>query len=233
MRAPGAAETCLAGPSTETRCRGCRIQTCACWRLAARMDAVGAARPDLVGLLGTARDCAPAAPFSFVGSTSARLGPVFRGSLVGLSAGALVQASALLAFCCGTGGLTLLSPRSRLCHSPWGGGISNNTLHRADCLSLVRMTWRTAPGDMPTPWLSNNGCPSTAGLRDALPAIDSAPDVLRCYGSRDDRFGRCELLHDFPKHRRELLAHDLPIDSRRQCQCVDPVRAEALRDLLR
>ena len=75
MRAPGASETCLAGPSTETRCRRCRIQTCACWRLAARIDAVGAARPDLVGLLGTARSCAPAAPFSFVGSTCARLGP--------------------------------------------------------------------------------------------------------------------------------------------------------------
>jgi len=82
----------------------------------AHIDAVGAARPDVIGLLGTARYCAPAAPFSFVGSIPCATRPRFRG----LSRRAQ-RCFAPSASCCGTGGLTLLSPRSRLCQSPQGG----------------------------------------------------------------------------------------------------------------
>ncbi|HZI26656.1 MAG TPA: hypothetical protein VFD64_00785, partial [Gemmatimonadaceae bacterium] len=57
-------------------------------------DAVGAARPDVIGLLGTARYCAPAAPFQFCRVNSLRdAAPVSR-SLA--SGSALLRAIGIL-----------------------------------------------------------------------------------------------------------------------------------------
>ena len=45
----------------------CRVRTCSCWRVRRVWMPWVQHEPTLVGLLGTARYCAPAAPFSFVG----------------------------------------------------------------------------------------------------------------------------------------------------------------------
>src|SRR5687768_1079462 len=85
----------------------------------ALIDAVGAARPDVLGLLGTARYYALAAPFSFCRVEWCATRPGSVGFHVGLSAGACPRLRAigvLLRYCRDHA----LSPRRRRCHSPWG-----------------------------------------------------------------------------------------------------------------
>ena len=75
------------------------------------MNAVGAARRDVRELLGRVHS-APTAPTLFPGQVlhdAARFSGLSRRA----KRHALFQASASLASCCGTGGLTRLSPRSR------------------------------------------------------------------------------------------------------------------------
>src|SRR5688572_8955322 len=96
----------------------------------ALIDAVGAARPDVIGLLGTARYYALAAPFSFCRVEWCATRPGSLGFHVGLSAGACPRLRAigvLLRYWRGHAPLTAKSPLP----FPVGEAVSRTILHLA------------------------------------------------------------------------------------------------------
>ena len=104
----------------------------------ARIDAVGAARPDVVELLGTARYCAPAAPFRFVGRMlrdAARFPGLSRQARGWSPVSGFRATGVLLRHRRAHAPLTAKSPLP----IPLGRRITNHSPLRADSLSLVGM----------------------------------------------------------------------------------------------